>query len=51
MGDRSQLISRYTEVSTSDPQRIRPTDRQMGLGTHNFFQKKAREKKQGTENT
>lgn len=40
MPDDSQLINDRTEISTSSPLRTRPTDKQMGLGTHNFFDTK-----------
>lgn len=45
MPNRSNLINDYTEISNNSPQRTRPTDKQMGLGTHNFFTDKAKEKK------
>lgn len=48
MADRSQLINDYTEISTSSPQRTRPTDKQMGLGTHNFFTSNSKDKKHKT---
>jgi hypothetical protein len=51
MADRSQLINDYTETSTSSPKRTRPTDRQMGLGTHNLFENKSKEKKDEKPNT
>lgn len=37
---KSQQINNFTETSTSSPKRTRPTDKQMGLGTHDFFTKK-----------
>lgn len=44
MPDRSQKINDYTETSTSDPQRLRPTDRQMGLGSHDTIGSKSNNK-------
>lgn len=37
LADRSQIINNYTETSTSSPLRTSPTDKQMGLGTRDFF--------------
>jgi hypothetical protein len=51
MSDRSQLINDYTEISTNSPQRTRPTDKQMGLGTHNFFTEKTKKEKNNKPNT
>lgn len=51
MPNRSQKINDYTEASNSSPQRVRPTDKQMGLGTHNFFQNETKGKKTEKPNT
>jgi hypothetical protein len=47
----SQLINNFTETSTSSPKRIRPTDRQMGLGTHDLIEEKMNEKNNKKQNT
>lgn len=39
---KSDNINNFTESSTSSPLRTKPTDKQMGLGTHNFFTKKSK---------
>ncbi|MBC2581359.1 hypothetical protein [Clostridium sp. DJ247] len=46
MSDRNNSINDYTETSTSSPLRTRPTDKQMGLGTHNFFKNKVKKDNQ-----
>jgi hypothetical protein len=51
MSDRIDPIDDNVEISGSSPKRTRPTDRQMGLGTHDFIQKSAKKKNNHKENT
>lgn len=44
MPERSQKISDYTEISNNDPRHTRPTDKQMGLGSHNMLSGNAKNK-------
>lgn len=46
MGDTNNPINNYTETSTSSSMRTRATDKQMGLGTHNFFKDKPKKDKE-----
>lgn len=46
MSDINNRINDFTETSTSSPLRTRPTDKQMGLGTHNFFKNNPKKDKQ-----
>ncbi|MBL4935629.1 hypothetical protein JK636_07645 [Clostridium sp. YIM B02515] len=51
MADRSQLINNYTETSTSIPERTRPNNKQMGLGTQEINTSKGKKTSKQNSNT
>lgn len=46
MPDINNPIDDFAETSTSSPLRTRPTDKQMGLGTHNLLKNKPKKNNQ-----
>lgn len=46
----TNTINSYVETSSNSPKRTRPTDKQMGLGSHDFFTSKEKKQKKSTPN-